>query len=161
MERLIDWLPLHVPPSDESAVAHGDLRLDNLIFHPTEARVLAVLDWELSTIGHPLVDLSYHMITWRLRPEEFRGLLGHPLAALGIPDEASYLKRYCERIGRPRIVASDWTFYAAFNLFRLAAILQGIMKRALDGTAADAKALDNGRRAPIIAEAGWRQVENG
>lgn len=90
------------------------------------------------------MDLSYHAITWRLRPDEFRGLVGHSLAALGIPDEASYLRRSCERIGRPMIEASEWTFYAAFNPFRLAAILQGIRKRALDGTAADAKALENG-----------------
>jgi len=158
MEQLIEWLPQHLPSSDESTIAHGDLRLDNLMFHPTEPRVLAVLDWELSTIGHPLVDLSYHLITWRLRPDEFRGLLGHPLDALGIPDETRYLQRYCERTGRAAIADSDWTFYAAFNLFRLAAILQGIMKRAIDGSAADAKATENGRRAPIIAEAGWRQV---
>ncbi|MGQ0700551.1 MAG: phosphotransferase [Panacagrimonas sp.] len=158
MERLIEWLPQHLPSSDESTIAHGDLRLDNLMFHPTEPRVLAVLDWELSTIGHPLVDLSYHTITWRLRPDEFRGLVGHPLAELGIPDEAAYVRRYCERVGRPMIDASEWTFYAAFNLFRLASILQGIQKRALDGTAADAKAFENGRKAPIIADAGWRQV---
>lgn len=158
MERLIEWLPQHLPDSDESALAHGDLRLDNLMFHPTKPRVLAVLDWELSTIGHPLVDLSYHTITWRLRPDEFRGLVGHPLAELGIPDEVSYVRRYCERVGRPMIDASEWTFYAAFNLFRLASILQGIQKRALDGTAADAKAFENGRKAPIIADAGWRQV---
>ena len=161
MERLIEWLPQHLPNSDESALAHGDLRLDNLMFHPTEPRVLAVLDWELSTIGHPLVDLSYHTITWRLRPDEFRGLVGHPLDELGIPDETSYVRRYCERVGRPMIDAGEWTFYAAFNLFRLAAILQGIQKRALDGTAADAKAFENGRKAPIIAAAGWRQVSEG
>lgn len=161
MERLIEWLPQHLPSSDESALAHGDLRLDNLMFHPTEPRVLAVLDWELSTIGHPLADLSYHTLTWRLRPDEFRGLVGHPLEQLGIPDEGSYVRRYCERVGRPMIDAREWTFYAAFNLFRLAAILQGIQKRALDGTAADAKAFENGRKAPIIADAGWRQVREG
>ena len=159
MENLIEWLPENVPASEESAIAHGDLRLDNLMFHPTQPRVLAVLDWELSTIGHPLVDLSYHTIVWRLRPDEFRGLQGHPLNALGIPDEETYVQRYCERIGRPPIDPAQWTFYAAFNLFRLAAILQGIQKRALDGTAADAKAFENGRKAPIIADAGWRQVQ--
>ena len=158
MERLIDWLPQNIPASDESAIAHGDFRLDNLMFHSSEPRVLALLDWELSTIGHPLADLSYHLMVWRLTPNEFRGLLGHPLAELGIPDEASYLARYCERSGRSAIDPADWNFYMAFNLFRLAAILQGIMKRALDGTATSEQAIDNGRRAPIIAAAGWRQV---
>ena len=159
MERLIEWLPRNIPVSEESAIAHGDLRLDNLIFHPTEARILAVLDWELSTIGHPLADFSYHMMTWRLAPEEFRGLVGHDLFALGIPDEQTYLRLYCQRTGRNGIDPQEWNFYMAFNLFRLAAILQGIMKRALDGTASSPKALESGRRALAIAERGWRQVE--
>lgn len=160
MERLIQWLPENIPSSNDSTIAHGDLRLDNLMFHPSEPRVLAVLDWELSTIGHPLVDLSYHTITWRLAPDEFRGLLGYPLAELGIPDEAAYLQRYCERTGRAAIDAREWNFYAAFNLFRLAAILQGIMKRVIDGTANSPQAHDNGQRAKRIAAAGWRQVQH-
>lgn len=159
MERLIAWLPENLPASNESAIAHGDFRLDNLMFHPSEPRVLALLDWELSTLGHPLADLSYHLMVWRLTPDEFRGLLGHPLAELGIPDEASYLRRYCERTGRSAIDPGEWNFYMAFNLFRLAAILQGIMKRALDGTANSPQAIENGRRASVIAAAGWRQVE--
>jgi len=159
MERLIAWLPENLPASNESAIAHGDFRLDNLMFHPREPRVLALLDWELSTLGHPLADLSYHLMVWRLTPSEFRGLLGHPLAELGIPDEARYLQRYCERTGRSGIDPGEWNFYMAFNLFRLAAILQGIMKRALDGTANSPQALENGRRASVIAAAGWRQVE--
>jgi aminoglycoside phosphotransferase (APT) family kinase protein len=159
MERLIEWLPDHIPPSDESAITHGDFRLDNMIFHPTEPRVLALLDWELSTIGHPLADFAYHAMVWRLDPKEFRGLAGHDLPALGIPDEEAYLRRYCERSGRPAVDPNDWDFYIAFNLFRLSAILQGILKRAQDGTAASEEAFENGRRAKPIAEAGWRQVE--
>ena len=159
MERLIEWLPAHIPPGDETSIVHGDLRLDNLIFHPTEPRVLAVLDWELSTLGHPLADFSYHAITWRLTPGEFRGLVGHDLKALGIPDEDTYVATYCRRTQRDPIPDDDWDFYAAYNMFRLAAILQGIMGRAMSGTAADANALEVGRRAKPLGEAAWRQVE--
>lgn len=159
MEQLIAWLPANIPPREASAIAHGDLRLDNMIFHPSEPRVLAVLDWELSTIGHPLADFAYHMMAWRLGASEFRGFAGEDLAALGIPSEAEYLQRYCQRRGLAPIPADEWDFYLAFNMFRLAAILQGIMKRALDGTAASTQALENGRRARPIAEAGWRQIE--
>jgi hypothetical protein len=159
MDRLIDWLPNNIPPGEESSIVHGDLRLDNLILHPTEPRVLAVLDWELSTLGHPLADFSYNMITWRLAPGEFRGLLGHDLKALGIPDEETYLAAYCRRTGRAPIPPDDWDFYCAYNMFRLAAILQGIMARAMNGSAANADALEVGRRAKPIGEAAWRQVE--
>lgn len=159
MEQLIAWLPQNIPPGSESSISHGDFRLDNLIFHPSEPRILAVLDWELSTIGHPLADFAYHAMVWRLEPHEFRGLAGHDLAALGIPDEAQYLRRYCERTGRGAVMRDTFDFYVAFNLFRLAAICQGILKRALDGTAASEQALENGRRARPIAAAGWRQVQ--
>ena len=159
MERLIDWLPAHIPPGDESAIVHGDLRLDNMIFHPTEPRVLAVLDWELSTLGHPLADFAYHMVTWRLTPGEFRGLVGYDLAALGIPDEASYVERYCRRVGRDSIPVDDWDFYCAYNIFRLAAIIQGIMARAVGGNASNPQALELGRRAGPLSEVAWRQVE--
>jgi aminoglycoside phosphotransferase (APT) family kinase protein len=157
MENLIQWLPQHIPPGDETSVVHGDYRLDNVIFHPTEPRILAVLDWELSTLGHPLADFAYHCMYWRLKPEEFRGIGGLDLEALGIPTEEAYVEMYCRRTGRAGI--DHWDYYLAYNMFRLAGILQGIMGRYLDGTAASEKALESGRRARPMAEAGWRQVE--
>ncbi|REE07098.1 aminoglycoside phosphotransferase (APT) family kinase protein [Paraburkholderia sp. BL27I4N3] len=159
MDRLIDWLPEHIPTGDEASIVHGDFRLDNLIFHPTEPRVLAVLDWELSTLGHPLADFAYHMMAWRLRPSEFRALLGYDLAELGIPSEDVYQKEYCRRTGRGAIDPDHWDFYLAYNMFRLAGILQGIMGRVLDGTATSDSAMENGKLARPIAEAAWRQVE--
>jgi aminoglycoside phosphotransferase (APT) family kinase protein len=159
MDRLIDWLPAHIPPGDETSIVHGDFRLDNLIFHPSEPRVLAVLDWELSTLGHPLADFAYHTMAWRLRPSEFRALLGLELDALGIPTEDEYRREYCRRTARGAIDPDHWDFYLAYNMFRLAAILQGIMGRVLDGTATSQHALDSGKRARPVAEAAWRQVE--
>ena len=164
MDALMAWLPAHIPEGarDESQVAivHGDFRLDNLIFHPTEARILAVLDWELSTTGHPLADFSYHCMSWHIPPGAFRGIGGLDLAALGIPDETSYVRRYCERTGRSAAAAEavmrDWNFYLAYNLFRLAAILQGIVKRAQDGTAASAQAAQTAAGTRQLAEMGWR-----
>jgi aminoglycoside phosphotransferase (APT) family kinase protein len=153
MDRLIEWLPRHVPAGEEIAIVHGDYRLDNLIFHPAEPRILAVLDWELSTLGHPLADFSYHCMSWRIPPGQFRGIAGLDLQALGIPGEAEHVAAYCRRTGRQGI--AHWDFYLAYNLFRIAAILQGIMKRALDGTAASRQALDAGRRARPLAELGW------
>lgn len=157
MEQLISWLPAHRPEGDETSLVHGDFRIDNLIFHPTEPRVLAVLDWELSTVGHPLVDLAYHVMAWRVTPTEFRGLKGHDLAALGIPLEPDYLAAYCRRTGRTAL--PHWDYYLAFNMFRMAAILQGILARALQGSAASADAERTGRQARPMAEAGWRQVQ--
>ncbi|MSP68548.1 MAG: phosphotransferase family protein [Alphaproteobacteria bacterium] len=158
MNDLIAWLPEHIPPNDTTTLVHGDLRLDNIIFHSAEPRILAVLDWELSTLGHPLADFAYHAIIWRLRPTEFRGLVDHDLAVLGIPSEGEYLRAYCQRTGWS-VAPDDWDFYLAYNLFRLAAILQGILKRALEGTAASADAMATGRLARVIAAVGWRQVE--
>jgi aminoglycoside phosphotransferase (APT) family kinase protein len=157
MERLIEWLPAHRPESDETALVHGDFRIDNLIFHPTEARVLAVLDWELSTLGHPLVDLACHGMAWRVTPTEFRGLKGYDLAALGIPSEEGYLAAYCKRTGRDAL--PHWDYYLAFNMFRMAAILQGILARARQGSAASADAERTGQQARPMAEAGWRQAQ--
>ena len=153
MDRLMEWLPGAIPPGDETTIVHGDYRLDNLVFHPTEPRILAILDWELSTLGHPLADFSYHCMSWHIPPAQFRGIAGLDLAALGIPSEKEYVATYCRRTGRDRI--DHWDFYLAYNMFRLAAILQGIMKRALDGTAASREALDAGRRARPLAETGW------
>ncbi len=156
MDRLIEWLPAHVPASEETSIVHGDYRLDNLIFHPTEPRILAILDWELSTLGHPLADFSYHCMGYHIPPSAFRGIGGLDHAALGIPTESEYIERYCRRTGRDvQAVIAHWQFYIAYNLFRLAAILQGIMKRAVDGTASSQQALDTGRRARVLAEMGW------
>lgn len=159
MDKLIDWLPQNIPAGDETSVVHGDYRLDNVIFHPTEPRILAVLDWELSTLGHPLTDFAYHCMTWRLSPGQFRGLAGNDLAALGIPGEAEYVATYCRRTGRDGIPPRDWEYYIAFNMFRLAGILQGIMARAVQGNAASSDAVETGKRARPLAEEAWRQVE--
>jgi aminoglycoside phosphotransferase (APT) family kinase protein len=162
MDRLIEWLPAHMPASalDEAkvAVVHGDFRMDNLIFHPTEPRVLAVLDWELSTLGHPLGDFAYHCMAWHIPPGTFRGIAGLDHAALGIPSERDYVRRYCERTGRadPDALLADWNFYLAYNLFRLAAILQGIARRVVDGTAASAQAHATGADARPLAELAWQ-----
>ena len=157
MERLIEWLPAHIPAREQATVFHGDLRLDNLIFHPSEPRVMAVLDWELSTLGDPLADFAYHALPWRLTSAQFRGMAEkHPLPA-GIPSEQEYLRRYTERTGRA-VDPSDYEFCLAYSMFRLAAILQGIRKRALDGTAASAQAHETGLKARPIAEAAWQQV---
>jgi aminoglycoside phosphotransferase (APT) family kinase protein len=157
MENLIEWLPKNIPAGDETTIVHGDYRLDNVIFHPTEPRILAVLDWELSTLGHPIADFAYHCMTWRLTPGEFRGMIGIDFASLGVPDEATYVDMYCRRTGRSGI--PNWDFYMAYNMFRLAGILQGIMGRVVEGTAASEHAIESGKRARPMAEAGWRQVE--
>jgi aminoglycoside phosphotransferase (APT) family kinase protein len=159
MDNLIAWLPKNIPPASATSVVHGDFRLDNVVFHPSEPKILAVLDWELSTIGDSLADFSYHCMSWHIPPGQFRGIAGLDLAALGIPSEADYVKKYCERTGRARIEPSTWDYYMAYNLFRMAAILQGIAKRVLDGTAASTHAAEAGSRAPLLAGLGWQQVE--
>lgn len=153
MDQLIAWLPGRIPARDETRIVHGDFRMDNVMFHPAEPRVLAVLDWELSTLGDPLVDFAAHVTAWRLTPDLFRGLAGVPLASLGIPSEAEYVQAYCQRTGRSEI--ADWDYYIVFGMFRLAAILQGIVKRALDGTASSREALEVGGRAGRIAQEAW------
>ncbi len=159
MNNLIAWLPKNIPPETGTAVVHGDFRLDNVIYHAAEPRILAVLDWELSTLGDPLADFAYHCMSWHIPPGEFRGISGLDLKGLGIPEEAEYVAKYCQRTGRGAINPSHWDFYLAYNLFRIAAILQGIMKRVVDGTAASAHARDAGMRARPMAELGWRQAE--
>jgi aminoglycoside phosphotransferase (APT) family kinase protein len=154
MDALIAWLPEHIPPDDGSiSIVHGDYRMDNLIFHPTEPRILAILDWELSTIGHPLADFSYHLMSWHIPPDNFRGIGGLDLAALGIPTQEEYIDLYCKATGRASI--ADIDFYLAYNMFRIAGIVQGIMKRVVDGTAASAQAVEAGKRARPMAELGW------
>jgi aminoglycoside phosphotransferase (APT) family kinase protein len=159
MNNLIGWLPKNIPPETGTTVVHGDFRLDNAIFHPTEPKILAVLDWELSTLGDPLADFAYHCMSWHIPPGAFRGIAGLDFEALGIPDEKTYVQSYCRRTGRGAIDPSHWDFYIAYNLFRISAILQGILKRVVDGTAASAHARDAGMRAKPMAELGWQQVE--
>ena len=162
-EALIAWLPAHMPPGDEAAVVHGDYRFDNVIFHPTEPRILAVLDWELSTLGHPLVDFAYHCMTWHMTSTDGnRGLAGLDLPALGIPTEAQYLQAYLQRTGRTQPVSDEhWRYYLVFNMFRLASILQGILARALQGNASNAQALQSGQRARPLAEQAWALAQQG
>jgi aminoglycoside phosphotransferase (APT) family kinase protein len=156
MEELIVWLPAHIPPGDETTLVHGDFRLGNMLIHPSEPRIVAALDWELSTLGHPLADLGYHCLPFRLRPEQFEGFAGQERPA-GIPSEEEHVDAYCRRTGRASI--PHWDFYIAFAMFRLAAIAQGIMGRVVAGTANDPNARDRGRRARPLAEAAWALVQ--
>jgi aminoglycoside phosphotransferase (APT) family kinase protein len=159
MDDLIAWLPKNIPPQTATTIVHGDFRLDNMIFHSSEPRILAVLDWELATLGEPLADFAYHCMSWHIPPGQFRGIAGLDLDALGIPSECEYLLMYCKRTGRSGIDPAQWDFYIAYNLFRIAAILQGIAKRVVDGTAASEHARDAGKRASPMADLGWKQVE--
>jgi aminoglycoside phosphotransferase (APT) family kinase protein len=157
MDRLVDWLPQHIPAGDETCLVHGDFRVDNLVFHPTEPRVIAVLDWELSTLGNPLADFAYHVMMYRMPPMVITGLLGADLAALNIPSEEDYVAAYCRRTGRERIDNLD--FYVAFNLFRLAAIFHGIKGRVVRGTAASAHAMKMVDALPGLAARAWQEAE--
>ena len=153
MERLISWLPSHLPPEQPGRIFHGDLLLNNMVFHPTEPRVIALLDWELSTLGDPLADLAYHVMVWRVPPNLFRGLAGLDSEHSGIPSENDYLQRYLARSGRADL--PHWNFYLAFSLFRIAAILQGVWSRSQSGQASAADAEEVGRKARPLAEIGW------
>ena len=155
MDQLIEWLPQNIPPGEDTSIVHGDFRLDNMMFHPTEPRILAILDWELSTLGHPLADFSYHCMSWHISPGQFRGIGGLDHKALGIPTEEEYIAKYCERTGKT-IRREDFSFYLAYNMFRMAGILQGIMKRYVDGTAASEQAKKAGMAARPMAEMGWQ-----
>lgn len=161
MEQLMRWLPDNVPDGEETTIAHGDFRLGNLLLHPHEPAVVAVLDWELSTLGHPLADLAYCCMPYHLPTgiEGIRGLIGQDLRALDIPDESTFLDAYCRRTGRHDI--PHWHFYLAFSLFRIAAILQGVYARALQGNASNRNALEVGRRAGLLAEVGWQLAQRG
>lgn len=152
MDRLLEWLPAHLPAQDEAAIAHGDFRVGNLIYHPTEPRVVAVLDWELSTIGHPFADLAYNCLGYRLPPLNGRGFGDANLSELGIPSEKDYLARYCERTGRASI--PHWDFYVVLSLFRTAAILVGVHRRAIQGNAADARAVGS-EVYQVVADTAW------
>lgn len=160
MDRLIDWLPAHMPADDgRVALAHGDYRLDNLIFHPDAPRIVAVVDWELSTLGHPYADLAYQCMQWRLPNGSgiLPGLGGVDRAALGIPTEAAYVEQYCRRMGQEGI--PHWTFHLAFSFFRFAAIVQGVLKRALDGNASSPQAVEVGKLARPLAEMAVELIE--
>ncbi len=165
MDRLMEWLPQHIPAMarEESMVSivHGDYRLDNLMFHPSEPRVIAVLDWELSTLGHPLADFSYHCMTWHIPQGLGRGIGGVDIASLGIPCEQDYIRRYLDRtkFTTPDALKGDWNFYLAYNMFRIAAILQGIAKRVEAGTAASAQAVSSGAGARPLAELAWKYAQ--
>jgi aminoglycoside phosphotransferase (APT) family kinase protein len=159
MERLIEWLPKHIPADEQTSIVHGDFRLDNTIFHPTEPRILAVLDWELSTLGHPLVDFAYYCLRFHLPVAEFRGLGGVDPESHSLPTEAESVAQYCRLRGIPPVPEKDWAYYQAFCMFRLAGILQGVLARALQGNASSATALQAGRRARPLAELGWKRVQ--
>jgi aminoglycoside phosphotransferase (APT) family kinase protein len=158
LERLIEWLPEHLPAEEPAAaVVHGDFRIDNLIFHPTEPRVLAILDWELSTLGDPFADFAYHVMMYRMSIDSIAGLAGRDLAALGLPAERDYVRWYCERRGIAAVPHLD--FYVAFCLFRLAGIFHGIRARVVRGTAVSAQARKYAAEVEKIAELGWQQAQ--
>jgi aminoglycoside phosphotransferase (APT) family kinase protein len=156
MDRLMAWLPTHIPPGDEIAIVHGDYRVENLIFHPTEPRIVAIVDWELSTLGHPLADLAYNCLTYHLPAEALGRSEQVEQDRAGLPDEKTYVAAYLRRTGRAAI--PDWNFYLAFSMFRLASILQGVYARGLQGNAASAYALQRGAAARLIADRAWALV---
>ena len=157
MDKLLEWLPANIPDDDQTSIVHGDFRCDNMIFHPREPRILAVLDWELSTLGHPLADFAYHAIMYRMPPSIVAGLQGVDLVAMNIPSESDYVASYCARTGRRSIPAYD--FYVAFNFFRLAAIFHGIRGRVLRGTASSAHAKERAAGFPILARLARESME--
>ena len=158
MDKLVEWLPQNIPPDEgEARIIHGDFRCDNMIFHPSEPRVLAVLDWELSTLGHPLADFAYHLMMYRMPEGMSAGLGGRELEALNIPSEEEYVAAYCRRTGRSGI--PDLDFYIAFNMFRLAGILHGIKGRLARGTAASAHADKMVAGLEALADLAWEQAK--
>ena len=160
MDALIAWLPVHTPRDDKTTIAHGDFRLENLMFHPSDIRVIGVLDWELATLGHPFADAAYNCLIWHLDPAtpNFGGLAGRDLAALGIPSEADYLAAYAGHAGLDGI--PDYRFYLAFAFFRFAAICQGVYARALAGNASAPNALETGLQAAPLAALGWQAAQS-
>jgi len=158
MDKLLDWLPAHLPASDETVLVHGDYRLDNMVYHPSKPQVLGVIDWEISTLGDPLAELSYLCMLWRT-PKDWGGLHGHDLTALGLPTEQDMIGYYCDLAGRAVPEPAQWEFYMAYNLFRVSCIRQGVYARSLDGTASNVRAAESGKLVRPAAELGWRLVE--
>ncbi|GAA4763881.1 phosphotransferase [Stakelama sediminis] len=154
VERLIDYLPRTVPAQTRSAIVHGDYRIDNMIFAAEEPRILAVLDWELSTLGDPLADFAYFAMNWETEPEGNAGIKGRAGGDSGIPTLDAITERYCARTGRDSVPDLNW--YFAYNLFRLMSIVQGIKKRWLDGNASNAKAEGMAAKVPFLADAAWQ-----
>jgi aminoglycoside phosphotransferase (APT) family kinase protein len=152
LDRLVEWLPAHLPADDETTIVHGDFRLGNLMFHRSEPRVIALLDWELSTLGHPLADLAFNCLLWHSTPAMYVGIEGLDHAVLGIPSRDEYVARYCARTGRAEGISN---FHLAFACFRFAVIFEGIAKRAEIGTAASADAEQVGRLSVDYAQRGW------
>jgi aminoglycoside phosphotransferase (APT) family kinase protein len=157
MDRLIEWLPAAAPEQDRASIVHGDFRLDNMIFARDEPKVVAVLDWELSTLGDPLADFTYQLMQWRTPKEMRNGFLGANLSELNIPDETAYVEAYCRRTGRSGLPQLD--FYFAYNLFRLAAIVQGVYHRSTLGNASNAKAKEYGAMVEPMADYAWSFAE--
>jgi aminoglycoside phosphotransferase (APT) family kinase protein len=155
IDKLAEWLPQNIPPGDETAISHGDFRLDNLMFHPTEPRVIGILDWELSTLGHPLADLAYNCIPYFATAQTGRGFEGATPEDLGIPTYQDYTNAYYERSGRADRLTP---FHLAFSFFRLAVIFEGILARAAQGNASDSAAADLGVHGTALAERGWALV---
>ena len=158
MARLMAWLPATIPAGDETAIVHGDYRVENLIFHPTEPRIVAIVDWELSTLGHPLADLAYNCLTYHLPPEALGRSETVDQDRSGMPDEAAYVASYLRHSGRAELL--DWNFYLAFSMFRLASILQGVYARGLRGNAASEYALQRGAAARSIAQKAWEIAQS-
>jgi aminoglycoside phosphotransferase (APT) family kinase protein len=157
MDELIAWLNKNIPEDDKTAIVHGDYRIDNIIYHPTQPKILAILDWEISTLGHPLSDFCYHCMSWRMPAGEGRGLAGLDLKSLNIPTEEEYVAAYCRRTGVSAI--ENWNYYMAFNLFRVSAIVFGIMGRVKDGTAASQQARETSALAEPLADLGLAQAK--
>jgi len=159
LDNLMAWLPENIPQDESVSIAHGDFRIENLMFHESEPKVIAVLDWELSTLGHPLSDLAYNCMTYHFSSSDdiAKGFIGMDINELGIPSEEEYIADYCRKTGRDSI--EDWNFYMAFSLFRIAAIQQGVYARALKGDASSEIAHKFGELFPFVAEQGWALVE--
>jgi len=157
MERLIDYLPKHIPADDATTIAHGDYRPQNTMVHPTEPRLVAVLDWELATLGNPLADVAYNGLLWEFESGTWGWLKGADLKALGIPTQQEFVASYLRRVGRDSV--KDWNFYLGFALFRLASIGQGVYKRVLDGNASSVTNTHN--RTQGMAEQAWAIIERG
>lgn len=155
IELLMDWLVTRIPADEVSSIVHGDYRLDNVMLHPEQPKAIAVLDWELSTLGHPLADFSYHCMSWHIPPSLWRGIGGLDLKALGIPEQDEYIDLYVQATGLHQ-AREHWDFYLAYNFFRIAAILHGIGQRARKGTAASPDALEIAAKAQPLAALGWK-----